>query len=77
MPDEKKTGGDSVCFRCGSPLGKDDAGAYRRFVDRDAERFLCMRCLCSDLGCSESYLRGRIEFLRENGCLLFPKEESQ
>ncbi|MCR5693565.1 MAG: hypothetical protein K6G89_01160 [Clostridia bacterium] len=74
MPDRAERS-DSVCAKCGAPLGKDDAGATRKFIDRDAEEFFCMRCLCSGLGCTESFLRSRIEFLRENGCLLFPKDE--
>lgn len=72
--EETERGSADVCCRCGSPLGEDDAGATKRFINRDLETFFCMDCLCRELGCTESFLRARIEFLRENGCLLFPKK---
>jgi len=65
------------CFRCSGELGPDDAGAYKRFVNRDATTFLCLACLCRDLGCTEEFLQKKIEFLRENGCLLFPKKDEK
>lgn len=59
------------CEKCGALLSRDDKGAYMRFRNRDAVTFLCVPCLCTEMGCSEAYMRERIEFLRENGCLLF------
>ena len=66
------------CFACGTELTPDDIGAYRKFKDREAKAFLCILCFCrKDLQCDEAYLRERIEFLREQGCLLFPKKEKE
>ncbi|MCQ2427725.1 MAG: hypothetical protein MJ137_04905 [Clostridia bacterium] len=72
--DKNTSFGSDRCIKCGKLLEEDAPGAYKRFKDRDAESFLCLDCLCADLGCTEKYLQARIEFLRENGCLLFPKK---
>jgi len=64
-----------LCFKCGAPLEEDAPGAYMRFVDRGAGSYLCLKCLSAQLGCTEGYLQDRIDFLRDNGCLLFPKKK--
>ena len=74
-PFSKEIADSSRCAACGGTLGPDDAGATKKFVDRDTDSFLCMVCLCRQLGCTEEFLKDRIEFLRENGCLLFPKRQ--
>lgn len=60
-----------ICRKCGVPLTSDDRGAYRKFRDREATEFLCLKCFSEELGCSEDYLHDRIEFLKRNGCRLF------
>lgn len=60
-----------TCKECGAVLTADDIGAYRKFWERNAVAYLCIPCLCKQLGCKESFLREKILFLKENGCRLF------
>ncbi len=63
------------CRACGGPLGDDDPGATVKFIDRNAKEYMCLGCICAELGVSTEFLRGKIEFLRENGCQLFPPRD--
>lgn len=49
----------------------DDIGAYKKFHDRNASEFLCVKCFAAELKTTEDFLRERIAFLKRNGCLLF------
>ena len=60
------------CKDCGSQLTSDDMGAYRKFWDREPREFSCIPCLCIKLRCTDEFLRERIQFLKDNGCTLFP-----
>ena len=62
------------CIKCGAKLDADDIGAHLKFVSREAHEYMCVKCLAVDFGCPEEHLRDKIEFLRENGCLLFPQK---
>ena len=64
------------CFECDTPLTIDDRGAYLKFWDRDGVDMVCIPCLCLKLRCSESYLRERIQFLKDNGCTLFSDKKN-
>lgn len=59
------------CFRCGAEVDNDAMGAYRRFKDRRATEFMCLRCFCEYLGCTEEFMKERIEFLKKTGCAMF------
>lgn len=61
------------CHQCRKELTADDKGAYLKFWDRKGEDMICVVCLAGRLRCSEEYLRERIQFLKDNGCTLFPK----
>ena len=61
------------CAECNSRLTADDRGAYLKFWDREGADMVCVPCLAVKLRCSEEYLRERIQFLKDNGCTLFPK----
>ena len=63
------------CVKCGGPLGDDDPGATVKFIDRTATEYMCLDCICKELRVTPGFLRGKIEFLRENGCQLFPKSD--
>jgi len=60
------------CKECGIKLTSDDIGAYRKFWNRDSGEISCIPCLCAKLRCTEKYLRERVQFLKDNGCSLFP-----
>lgn len=62
------------CYNCGAHLTGDDAGMYRKAVDKNAEHCLCLDCLAKKFRTTRSYFEEKIAFLRANGCLLFPKE---
>lgn len=59
------------CIKCGAALDADDIGAHLKFVNREAREYMCVKCLAADFSCTETHLRSKIEFLRENGCVLF------
>lgn len=61
----------SECFGCGRELDVDDIGAYRKLVNRGAERYLCVSCLSKELKTSEEEIRKKIEFFKKSGCTLF------
>ena len=63
------------CRQCNAVLTTDDIGAYRKFWEREPKDFLCIPCLCEKMKCSEEYLRARIQFLKNNGCALFPHKK--
>ena len=63
------------CFVCGAQLTSDDVGCYMKFRDRYAKEFMCIPCFAIELKTTEEYLRGRVEFLKRNGCQLFPPEK--
>lgn len=59
------------CKKCGKPLGSDDIGAYRRFVNRGATEYLCIDCLAEHFKCPVELIYSKIEYFRRSGCTLF------
>jgi len=64
---------EANCIKCNKVLLPDEIGATKKFVNRGATEFLCLDCLAQRFKVSRSLLEEKIEFLRENGCSLFPK----
>ena len=61
-----------LCFQCGARLNGDDIGMYRKAVDRNAEKCLCIDCLAARYKTTRQYFEEKIAFLKASGCSLFP-----
>ena len=61
----------SKCFRCGRDLDADDIGAYRKMINRGAEKYLCIPCLSVEIKVSEDEIKRKIEQFKKAGCTLF------
>ena len=72
MSEEYAYSDPALCFQCGAHLTGDDAGMYRKAVDKEAVHCLCLDCLAQKHGVSREFFERKIAFLRKNGCLLFP-----
>lgn len=60
------------CKDCGAELHDDDIAIFRKLVDRGAEYFCCIDCLCEQLGCKREAVEALIKYYRESGkCTLF------
>lgn len=59
------------CAVCGALLSPDDVGATKKLINRAAEEFMCVPCLAKSFSVTEDFLRGKIEYWRSTGCLLF------
>lgn len=59
------------CIRCGSTLEQNDIGAYKKFINRESREYMCIRCLSTELGISETLMREKIAFFKKQGCTLF------
>ena len=49
----------------------DEIAIYRRLIYRDAEEYLCKRCLGESLGVTEEEIDKKIEHFKSIGCTLF------
>ena len=49
----------------------DEIAIYRRLIYRDAEEFLCKKCLAEDMNVSETEIDKKIEHFKSIGCTLF------
>ena len=58
-----------ICFK--EKLTKDEIGATRLLIDKDAKEFFCIDCLADYLGCTVDELLEKIEEFKEEGCTLF------
>ena len=56
---------------CKENLTKDEIGATRKLIDKDAKEFFCIDCLADYLGCTVDELLEKIEEFKEEGCTLF------
>ena len=65
---------EAKCIKCGKELEPDEIGATKKFINRGAVEFFCLDCLAERFKVPRSLLEEKIEFLRENGCALFPKQ---
>ena len=61
------------CEKCKKPLTSDDIGATKKFINRGATQYYCLDCLAERFKVTRAYLEEKIEYLRKNGCTLFPK----
>ncbi|MGN1095383.1 MAG: hypothetical protein ACI4QR_03235 [Eubacteriales bacterium] len=61
----------TLCKKCEKLLGADEIAIYRRLVFREAEEFLCKKCLSEKLGVEETEIDKKIEYFRSIGCTLF------
>ena len=59
----------NICFI--ENLTKDEIGATRKLIDKDAKEFFCIDCLADYLGCTVNELLEKIEEFKEEGCTLF------
>lgn len=64
-----KTYSCKVCFK--NNLSKDEIGATKKLIDRDAKEFFCLNCLANYLGCTVDELQEKIEEFKNEGCSLF------
>lgn len=58
-----------ICFKAN--LTKDEIGATRKLIDKNAKEFFCINCLADFLGCTVDELLEKIEEFKEEGCTLF------
>lgn len=58
-----------ICFK--ENLTRDEIGATRKLIDKDAKEFFCIDCLADYLGCTVDELLEKIEEFKEEGCTLF------
>ena len=64
---------DCKCAKCGALLTSDEIGATKKFINKGSTEFYCLDCLAERFKVKRGYLEEKIEFLRNNGCTLFPK----
>lgn len=61
-----------TCKQCGEKLFDDDMAIYRKLILRNADEFLCIKCLAQYLGTTEEKISKLIEYYRQSGeCTLF------
>lgn len=60
------------CIECEGNIDTYDVGAFQKFVDKSAKKYMCRKCLAKHMGWSDEYLEELILFYRRRGCLLFP-----
>lgn len=61
-----------TCKQCGEKLFDDDMAIYRKLILRNADEFLCIKCLAHYLGTTEEKISKLIEYYRLSGeCTLF------
>lgn len=58
-----------VCFK--KHLSKDEIGATKKLIDREAKEYFCMNCLADYLGCEVIDIQEKIEEFKAEGCDLF------
>ena len=61
----------TCCKKCDKMLLLDEIAIYRRLIYRDAEEYLCKKCLAADLNVEEAEIDKKIEHFRSIGCTLF------
>lgn len=60
-----------TCMQCEKKLSHDEKALYRKIINRQAEKFLCLSCLADYFKVSEQALQEKIDFFKEIGCTLF------
>lgn len=59
------------CVSCGAELLPDDIGFHKKMINRGAEEFMCIDCLCDYYGITREKAEEMIARFRESGCTLF------
>jgi hypothetical protein len=63
---------NKTCRECGAALTTDDIAIYLKLVTKNAQDFLCINCLGSELKCGREAIEQRIRYYKETGeCALF------
>lgn len=62
---------DAECCKCGAVVDYNIIGLNKRLIGRGTRRFMCLHCLASFFGTTESALRHKIDEFRDDGCALF------
>ena len=59
------------CKVCGSNVEKDAIGLYKKLINRNSKKFLCLSCLANHLNTNIEELEMKIQEFKEEGCHLF------
>ncbi|MBO4342171.1 MAG: hypothetical protein J5870_03635 [Clostridia bacterium] len=59
------------CISCGKELNKDDIGFHKKMVNRGAEEFMCIDCLCEYFGLTREKADEMILKFKSMGCSMF------
>lgn len=62
---------EQYCISCGDELTRDDIGFHKKMVNRGADEFMCINCLCDYFGLTREKADEMIEKFKEMGCSLF------
>lgn len=60
-----------ACVSCGIELTHDDIGFHKKMVNRGAEEYMCIDCLCDYFGLTREKAEEMIVKFKEMGCSLF------
>ncbi len=65
----------SKTFKCSTcdknPLDKDEVAICKKILGRNIDAFYCLDCLAADLQVSKEDLLDKIEYFKNEGCVLF------
>ncbi len=60
------------CMKCDNSLTNDDIGLHKKFINRNANEFMCINCLSEYFKVPVPILEQKIAQFRNMGCMLFP-----
>ena len=63
-----------TCTRCGRVLDRNDIGFHKKMINRGAQSFCCIDCLCAHFGLTRARAEEMIAQFRQSGCTLFDEE---
>jgi len=64
--------GGKICYVCGKEnLDINEIGLTKKLLNRDAEIYYCLSCLCEHLEVDADVLLGMAEEFKAQGCKLF------
>lgn len=70
-PKTPMTSDKSRCMQCQKELSHNEIGAYKKFVNRGADSYLCLNCLAKHFGISVAQIEEKIAYFKAQGCTLF------
>lgn len=59
------------CKVCRSNVEKDAIGLYKKIIDKNSKKYLCLNCLANHLDTSVDELEIKIQEFKDEGCKLF------